>query len=647
MSQPITALVLENEALLRRFASDRPLPDKKATLAAELGRDPSNLNKTLAALGKAQLIYEGGGFGAASKLGIAPAGLEALAALDRAAATPINVELPVSRDIAYAPEGFVWLTLTQIEEDPNNARISFDEDDIGELADSMAAKGLLQKPAVRAARDDGKHRLVAGARRVRAWAMLVQRGTWPADHRELCPVVQGDDAHAEEAGLIENLQRKDLKPLEEAAGFRRLIDAHGHTTTTIAEKIGFTPRMVQQRLQLLQLKPADTKDLASGKITLEEARRRVAAYPKPLELSPELLLVFLEVADRAAREGKDIGYDQDFPVHYAAVLPDNSHGILFYKHVDYSTQQVSIALYHVAQRALLQFTGVDSPDVFKIAPALAEAREAVGAEAPEVGLYVTPWLNAPYDADPEKLAEAQKRQAQLDEAAAQRQAEAEAQKQERETIDTNAGAFLNAVRRFEDEASTLPDGDFQAHFANLLNRYGYVTPLKLQWSPASPRDNTPEANICTAAGEPAVGVLAAREGLRRLYVIAINRACGEAPVSGLTYDRPEPANPPLHRRDFEVAMAHALKTLVPVGFELSRAQALLAEFLDDNGVAYGDEDMHWDAGAAADLARELLAEVETEDGDPPFIVEEDLDGDDAPLTDAQRALAGIPAEVQS
>jgi ParB/RepB/Spo0J family partition protein len=222
-------------------------------------------------------------------------------------APPADSEISTSLHAGDQPPllGRTTLRWSEIAPDPDNPRKHFDEEALDELAVSIAQDGLLQNLLVRtAAQVDGRivHRLVAGERRWRAIGRAIDKGLIeeptfriPVDVRDLT------DEQAAFLSLLENMARKDLKPLEEARHFRLLIDTHGQTTATIAEKTGFTQRFVQQRLQLLELKPGDMESLDAGNINIEEARRRIAGYPKPIEISALARVVFLEVAHRIAR----------------------------------------------------------------------------------------------------------------------------------------------------------------------------------------------------------------------------------------------------------------------------------------------------------------------------------------------------------
>ncbi|XBQ15828.1 MAG: ParB/RepB/Spo0J family partition protein [Oceanicaulis sp.] len=172
-----------------------------------------------------------------------------------------------------------------IEPDPDNPRTLFDGDAIEDLAQSIADAGqVLQNLILRRHPDAekaaaGRFMIVGGERRWRAVGTLIKAGRWPWN-RPLPAIVRDyaeDDPHAARVdALVENLQRVNLSPLEEAESFERLRKA-GLSTARIAERIGRTQRNVQQRLQLLKLDPADRARLASGEITVEQARAMLSA----------------------------------------------------------------------------------------------------------------------------------------------------------------------------------------------------------------------------------------------------------------------------------------------------------------------------------------------------------------------------------
>ena len=156
------------------------------------------------------------------------------------------------------------LPLREIEPDKNQPRKDFDEAALAELADSIARHGLLQPIAVRAAAG-GAYKIIAGERRWRAARM--------AGLSEV-PVVIKDvsDAEAMELALIENLQREDLDPVEEAMGYRQLMERCELTQEQTAQKIGKSRSAIANSLRLLNLPDDVLAFLKEGKLSTGHAK---------------------------------------------------------------------------------------------------------------------------------------------------------------------------------------------------------------------------------------------------------------------------------------------------------------------------------------------------------------------------------------
>ncbi|KKK67951.1 hypothetical protein LCGC14_2948940, partial [marine sediment metagenome] len=161
------------------------------------------------------------------------------------------------------------------------------------LTESIAEHGLLADLIVRPLGGAGQYELVAGERRWRALQRLAEDGRWKAHQPVPCRVVEGDDAAMRAVALVENLQREDLAPLEEAEAYAALLklDPKTWTTAAIAEKIGKTRRHVQLRLELLaKLAPPLKKALAENKISLAQARAAsIATSKRQKELLPDMV----------------------------------------------------------------------------------------------------------------------------------------------------------------------------------------------------------------------------------------------------------------------------------------------------------------------------------------------------------------------
>ena len=194
------------------------------------------------------------------------------------------------------------IEIGRIRPNPEQPRVQFKEETIDELADSIAERGILQ-PILLRPHGDG-FEIVAGERRWRA-AQRARLHTIPAIVREI------DDSTAAEIALIENVQREDLNAIEEAEGYRQLIERHGHTQENIAKLVHKSRSHVANLLRLLDLPDFVRQSLLRGDISMGHARA-VATAPDPEELTREIIARGLSVrqAEQRARAEKP-GTGQD------------------------------------------------------------------------------------------------------------------------------------------------------------------------------------------------------------------------------------------------------------------------------------------------------------------------------------------------
>ena len=157
---------------------------------------------------------------------------------------------------------FQFLAIDTIHESTTNPRRTFDEAKLCELAESIKHNGLIQPITVRP--NNQGFEIVAGARRYRA-AQLAELFSIPAR------IVEIDDAKALEWQLVENSQRVDVHPYEEAQGFQRLLDIPGYDVAALVEKSGKSASHVYARLSLLQLIPAVAEAFTQERITASHA----------------------------------------------------------------------------------------------------------------------------------------------------------------------------------------------------------------------------------------------------------------------------------------------------------------------------------------------------------------------------------------
>jgi ParB family chromosome partitioning protein len=153
--------------------------------------------------------------------------------------------------------------IDEIAENPYQPRTRMNEASLDDLRQSIAEKGVLQPVILR--RKAGRYELVAGERRMRA-AKLANLRTIPAI------VKQVSDSEALEIALVENLQREDLNPLDEARGYRELIKRFRLTQEQLAKKLGRDRSTVANALRLLNLPDEAKRGLEDGKITVGHAR---------------------------------------------------------------------------------------------------------------------------------------------------------------------------------------------------------------------------------------------------------------------------------------------------------------------------------------------------------------------------------------
>jgi ParB family chromosome partitioning protein len=179
----------------------------------------------------------------------------------------------------------------RIRPNPHQPRRHFDEAAIDELANSIAERGVLQPILLRASGDGFE--IVAGERRWRA-AQRAGLHAIPAIVREI------DDSATAELALIENIQREDLNAIEEAEGYRQLVNRYGHTQEAVAKVVHKSRSHVANLLRLLDLPEFVRQSLMRGDINMGHARA-VAAAPDPEALTREVVAKGLSVRQAEAR----------------------------------------------------------------------------------------------------------------------------------------------------------------------------------------------------------------------------------------------------------------------------------------------------------------------------------------------------------
>jgi ParB family chromosome partitioning protein len=219
-------------------------------------------------------------------------GLEALISTAKqqrdTGSNPVQSDAPLGSELRQVP-------VADIIPNPFQPRRAFTESDLADLEASIKASGLLQPIVVRATAD-GKWQLVAGERRLRA----VTRLGWTH-----VPVVvrDFDDRAMLTLALVENLQRADLNPLEEAEGYQRLIDEFGLTQQQVADVVGKDRTSITNLLRVLTLQPAVKQLLERGEISAGHARALlpIKDEARQLDLAKEIVDRHLSVRGVEAR----------------------------------------------------------------------------------------------------------------------------------------------------------------------------------------------------------------------------------------------------------------------------------------------------------------------------------------------------------
>ena len=165
---------------------------------------------------------------------------------------------------SHSESPYRLLPIYKIEPNPDQPRQDFNEDELNSLAESIALHGVVQPLTVRET-SSGYYQIIAGERRWRAARL--------ADLKEIpVVIIEADDKKTMELALIENLQRQDLNPVEEALGYRSLMDEYGLTQEETAARVGKSRPAVANALRLLSLSPKVLDMLRNGQLTAGHAR---------------------------------------------------------------------------------------------------------------------------------------------------------------------------------------------------------------------------------------------------------------------------------------------------------------------------------------------------------------------------------------
>lgn len=208
----------------------------------------------------------------------------------------INISPPSAAEPQDTRRHVVFLPIEAVKPNPNQPRRRFTQEALDDLAASIGLKGVLQPLIVRLVPGTSdRYEIVAGERRWRA-AQIAQIHELPAIIREF------DDTEVLEVAIIENIQREDLNAIEEAAGYKQLMERFGHTQEKLGEALSKSRSHIANLLRLLTLPEEVQVYLREGKLSAGHARALVST-PDPAALAREIIAKNYSVreAERLAR----------------------------------------------------------------------------------------------------------------------------------------------------------------------------------------------------------------------------------------------------------------------------------------------------------------------------------------------------------
>ena len=209
-----------------------------------------------------------------------------------------DVEIPLNESSNKSSD--TRIPISKLRANPLQPRRLFNKESINELADSIKSKGLVQPILVRPSeKNPGDYEIIAGERRWRA-AQIAQLHEMPAVIKNL------NDVESLEIAIIENVQRSDLTIIEEAAGYKKLIESYGHTQEQLSEIVGKSRSHVANIMRLLTLPQSIQDMITEGKISAGHARAIMnSAFPE--KLAEKIVSENLSVreAESIAKHGKN------------------------------------------------------------------------------------------------------------------------------------------------------------------------------------------------------------------------------------------------------------------------------------------------------------------------------------------------------
>lgn len=195
-------------------------------------------------------------------------------------------------EVSSEKSAYQLLPIYKVEPNPDQPRRDFDEEELQALAESIGEHGIIQPLTVRELKS-GYYQIIAGERRWRA-ARLANLSEIPV------VVIEADDKKAMELALIENLQRQDLNPVEEALGYKSLMEDYGLTQEDAAKRVGKSRPAVANALRLLSLNAEVLDQVRTGALTAGHARAVLAIKSEKKQLAAAQKIIALGLSVRQA-----------------------------------------------------------------------------------------------------------------------------------------------------------------------------------------------------------------------------------------------------------------------------------------------------------------------------------------------------------
>lgn len=226
--------------------------------------------------------------------------------------------MDLAEEVAAEKSAFQTVPLHKIEPNPTQPRQDFPDEELESLAESIKIHGIIQPLMVRSVRD-GYYQIIVGERRWRA-ARMAGLMDVPVQ------IVEADDKKTMELAMIENLQRQDLNPVEEALGYKTLMDEYGMTQEETSAQVGKSRPTIANALRLLQLCPEVLEQLRKGELsagharavlTLKDAKKQQQAAQKIIALGLSVRQAEL-LCKNMSQQPKEEKEEVDFKVDYVA-----------------------------------------------------------------------------------------------------------------------------------------------------------------------------------------------------------------------------------------------------------------------------------------------------------------------------------------